>query len=202
MRMRRAQFWLFVFNFMLLLNQPVLRADSQFSIKPTGFLKFGAVAASRAVDSFGNTNMSAPTVASSSNALGSNLARGTFQIAQSRFGAWIDQGKVKGHLEFDLIDFAKASPVTQIFPRLRIADLDYQIDDSQTVSFGQDWDLFASPYRPFTYNFVGFFFQSGNVGFMRNQVTYSLQASQGLQLVELPRKNGQSAKRLVTPRTG
>lgn len=157
----------------------LLKADSEFKFKPYGFIRANVIGASRAVDSFGNTNMSSPVAVTPSSNANSGLARDSFQVSQSRIGTWIEHETVVGRLEFDFIDFTKASPTTQSVPRLRIANIDYHMDSHQTLSAGQDWDLFSSPAKPFTYNYVGLYFYTGNVGFMRQQVRYSYRTDSG-----------------------
>ncbi len=70
-------------------------------------------------------NLSAPTNVSPSSVADSQRGRDSFQVAQSRLGLLIENGRVAAHFEFDFIDFSKASPTTQAVPRLRIANLDY-----------------------------------------------------------------------------
>jgi hypothetical protein len=136
-----------------------------------GFIRPIASFSSHAVESFSNPNMSAPTAAANP-ALASlpNDSRLSFQVAQSRFGIWIgEKSPLRGHIEFDFIDFAKSSPTVQALIRLRIAAVEFQPIEKLTLIAGQDWDLNA-PINPHGMNFVGGHFQSGNTGFMRNQL--------------------------------
>ena len=73
-----------------------------------------------------------------------------------------------GRLEVDFFDSTKASPTTQMNPRLRIASVTY-IRDSYRLIVGQDWDLF-SPVNGFTVSHVGMYFMAGNSGFIRQQL--------------------------------
>lgn len=142
---------------------PIIRAYAL--IKPT------FIVTSAAVESFGQPNASASTAAGNPvlAAMADEPAT-TWQAAQSRIGFWFDEkGPVRGHLEFDFIDFTKASPTTGALPRLRIANVDWQLSDSLLLAAGQDWDLF-SPVNGYTHNLVGVAFQAGNTGFMRQQV--------------------------------
>jgi hypothetical protein len=127
--------------------------------------------AGAAVESFGNANASAPSAAA--NPALANLpdeSRLSFQVAQSRFGLWIgENSSVRGHLEFDFIDFARSSPTVQSVIRLRIASVEWSPMERLTLIAGQDWDLWA-PINPHGMNLVGGHFQSGNTGFMRNQL--------------------------------
>lgn len=124
-----------------------------------------------ALESFSNPNASAPTAAA--NPVLANLAdesRLTLQVAQTRFGFWINEpGELRGHLEFDFIDFGKASPTVQALLRLRIATVEWSPAKNFTIAAGQDWDL-PTPIAPFGLNLVGGNFQAGNTGFMRQQV--------------------------------
>ena len=149
----------------------------EWAFKPYGFIHANVTGASRGLDSFGNTNLSATTAVTPSSVANSDRARNSFQVAQSRLGTFIEYGRAVGHFEIDFIDFTKASPTTQALPRLRIANIDYKIDENQTLSLGQDWDLFAAPAKPFTYNIVGLYFHTGNVGFMKHQIRYQNRVS-------------------------
>lgn len=136
-----------------------------------GILKPTITFASDAVESFGNVNASAPTAAANPVLAGlRDERRLTFQAAQSRFGLWInEQGSYRGHVEFDFIDFAKASPTVQALVRLRIATVEWSPTSELTLVMGQDWDLDA-PVNAFGVNLVGTHFQAGNHGFMRHQL--------------------------------
>ena len=131
------------------------------------------VASTSAVESYGQPNAVAITAAG--NPILSNSpdnARYTFQAAQSRFGLWVNErGAVRGQLEFDFVDFAKASPTVASLPRLRIAKAEWAIGGGHSVALGQDWDLYA-PVNPHGINMVGALFQAGNSGFMRQQLKY------------------------------
>lgn len=155
----------------VLLSQTV-SADTETQFKVYGFLNADVIGSSAALSSFGNTNLSAPVAVAPSSTGDFGRARNSFQVAQSRIGSYLAYGHILGRLEIDFIDFTKASPVTQALPRLRIADAEYSFDSNHKITFGQDWDLFSSPAKPFTYNFVGLYFHTGNVGFMRQQIKY------------------------------
>ncbi|MET0286663.1 MAG: hypothetical protein ABW352_19440 [Polyangiales bacterium] len=136
-----------------------------------GILRPIASFSGRAVESFSNPNQSAATAAANP-ALAAlpNDARLSFQVAQSRFGMWFgEKTPLRGHIEFDFIDFARSSPTVQSLIRLRIATIEYDPIDKLTLIAGQDWDLF-SPINAHGMNLVGTHFQSGNTGFMRNQL--------------------------------
>ncbi len=127
--------------------------------------------AGHAVESFSNPNQSAPTAAANP-ALAAlpNDSRLSFQVAQTRFGMWIgEKTSLRGHVEFDFIDFTRSSPTVQSLIRLRIATIEYDPIAGLTLVAGQDWDLFA-PINAHGMNLVGTHFQSGNAGFMRNQL--------------------------------
>lgn len=152
---------------------PTTSSSSWFN--PYGFVKAGYIFSTRAVDSTqaGYTNLSCPTTARPDLTANDSKFRGSFQVAQTRFGTWIQKGEssVKGQLEFDLLDFAVASPTVHSKPRLRIAKVAYTPSKENEFNFGQDWDPF-SPFRPFSNGMMGILFQSGNVGFMRQQVKW------------------------------
>jgi hypothetical protein len=136
-----------------------------------GILKPTVTFSSAAVESYGNPNASAITAAA--NPVLANLpddARLTFQVAQTRFGLWVgEKTRLRGHLEFDFIDFVKSSPTVQALLRLRIAAVEWSITDKLVIAAGQDWDLDA-PINAFGVNLVGTQFLAGNHGFMRQQV--------------------------------
>lgn len=139
--------------------------------KPYGFLLPNIEVSSSAVESFSQPNMSAPTAAGNpSAAVAPDRARSTFEVAQSRLGTKIiPSDKVMGQVEIDFIDFTKASPTTAALSRLRIAKIEYSINENHRILFGQDWDLF-SPLGPHSMNFVGHYFEAGDGGFMRHQL--------------------------------
>ncbi|MBY0516330.1 MAG: hypothetical protein K2P81_05445 [Bacteriovoracaceae bacterium] len=152
----------------LTLAAPFAFAETTFT--PYGFIKVSGNYADKAVSSFNNVNMSAPTSAApeDSSRLHST-SRSSFQAAQSRFGAVMKKSdKLSARLEFDLIDFTKSSPTTQMYPRVRRALVNYKKED-WSFDIGQDWDLF-SPTTPYTYDIIGNYFNAGNSGFMRQQM--------------------------------
>jgi len=105
-------------------------------------LKADTTGSTRGIESFGNMSLISPTNASPSSV--NNSARGalTFQVAQSRVGTLIENGDIKGQLEFDFMNFGTASPTTQSHPRVRIMKVEYSINPNHKVSLGQEWDLF------------------------------------------------------------
>lgn len=140
-------------------------------IRVYGFLKPTVNLASGAVASFSQVNATAPTAAA--NPAYASLpthARLSFQMAQSRLGAWLNEaGVVRGHVEVDFIDFTKSTPTVAALPRLRIAAAEWHPTESFTLLAGQDWDL-IQPVNPHGLNYVGALFEAGNVGYMRQQV--------------------------------
>lgn len=150
---------------------PSVLATVLAAFRPYALLKPTVIVSSGGVESFSQPNASAITAAGNPVlATQADEARFTFQVAQSRAGLWLnEQGAVRGHLELDFIDFAKASPTVASLPRLRIARLDWRPSEHFMLSAGQDWDLHA-PVGPHGSNLVGVRFLSGNTGFMRQQV--------------------------------
>jgi hypothetical protein len=136
-----------------------------------GTFKPTLAVSARAVESFSNPNASAITAAA--NPVTAPLHRTprlSFQVAQSRFGFYVNEkGLLRAHLEIDFFDSAKATPTVASTPRLRIATVDWAPSEHFAMSFGQDWDLHA-PLNPYTTNLVGALFEAGNVGFMRQQI--------------------------------
>lgn len=149
-----------------------LAARAETIWKPYGFLLPSWMGATKGVESFSQPNSGAFTAAGNP-ALrrGDQDGNSSFQVAQSRLGVTVETSPtVAGTLEVDFIDFTKASPTTAANPRLRRAFVDWKAGEQWMVRFGQDWDL-ISPLAPHTYNVVGHYFESGDIGFMRLQLT-------------------------------
>lgn len=144
--------------------------DSKLKFGLYGFLLPTWTLSSAGVESFSQQNGGAYTAAANPVLQRSpDQARSTFQVAQSRFGFTLEPVKsARGRMEFDFIDFSKASPTTAALIRVRRAVIEADIDDSTMFRFGQDWDL-GSPTNPITFNPIGNYFQAGNIGFMRIQ---------------------------------
>ncbi len=138
-----------------------------------GFIKAGFILSTRAVDSAGNTNLSIPNVVHPDISPEDSDFRSSFQVAQSRFGLWIQKENypVKGQFELDFLDPKKSTPTVASLPRLRIAKIVYRASNEHEWTLGQDWDPF-SPFRPFSNGMIGILFQTGNVGFMRQQIKW------------------------------
>jgi hypothetical protein len=135
-----------------------------------GWIRASAIYSSGGVASFSNTNAVAPTHAAARTSVLDDTSRLSFQLQQSRIGTTLKKKDILARFEFDFVDFNKATPTTQMVPRVRIASVTYGWDN-QKVIIGQDWDLF-SPTSPFTYNYVGNYYLAGNSGFMRQQLQY------------------------------
>jgi hypothetical protein len=165
-----------------------------------GFIQPSWIGASTGVDSFSQPNMSAYTAASNP-VLDPNFnrAQSSFQVAQSRFGLLVKpEEKFSGRIEMDFVNFSKASPTTQALPRLRRASIDYKTSENVTFRFGQDWDLMQAQ-MPFTYNWVGHYFETGDIGFMRIQAMALVQSGDfehGF-AVGLPTSNGDPANNAI-----
>lgn len=141
-----------------------------------GFLRPVANFSVGALESFSQSNASAPTAAGNEAlALNPTASRLTMQVAQSRIGLWIhEDAPVRGHLEFDFIDFTRSTPTVASLPRVRIAAIEWKTTERVTFVAGQDWDL-VQPIMPHGLNFVGGLFQAGNTGFMRQQARVLVQ---------------------------
>jgi hypothetical protein len=146
--------------------------ESQLKKEIYGFILPNWTVGSGGAASFGQANLSAPTEAANpALAPYTHEAQSSFQYAQSRIGLLVHDGDTLGRLEFDFIDFSKASVTTKAVPRVRRAVIETKVGATKFF-FGQDWDVF-SPLSPFTYNWVGHYFRSGDVGFMRIQGGFS-----------------------------
>lgn len=142
-----------------------------FDVTTYGFIKASTMYSTKAVGSFNNVNMVAPTHAVPQGAPATESSRLSFQTQMTRIGLDLKKGdKVSAILEFDFVDFAKSSPTTQMVPRVRIVAVTYNSSVGKFV-IGQDWDLY-SPVNAYTFDYVGMYFLAGNTGFMRQQLQY------------------------------
>ncbi|MDH4469075.1 MAG: hypothetical protein QE271_13535 [Bacteriovoracaceae bacterium] len=142
-----------------------------FETEVYGFLKLSTIYSDKALASYNNINQSAPTHAVARTRQSEETSRLSFQAQQSRVGVKLKKGDhISGKMEFDFIDTNKSSPTVQMNPRVRIAQTTYH-DDKNQVIIGQDLDLF-SPVTSYTFDYVGGYFMSGNVGFFRQQLQY------------------------------
>lgn len=134
-----------------------------------GFILPSLIVSDHAVESYGRPNSVAYTAAGNPVlAKYPFQASQSFQVAQSRFGIKLyEKENIYGLLEFDFVDFNKSTPAVAALARLRRATINFK-NENFTFNLGQDWDLF-SPLAPYTYNFVGHYFSSGDLGFMRIQ---------------------------------
>lgn len=142
-------------------------------IKVYGILNTRVVASSGGVESYGQPNASAPTSAANS-VIGNaqDRRRLSFQAAQTRIGFKINESdNLSGQLEFDFVDFKKATPTVASTPRVRLAKVQYKMGGGHALVMGQDWDVHA-PVNPHGINLVGALFLAGNTGFIRQQVKY------------------------------
>lgn len=150
-------------------NQPLPLISGSF-LKFYGFLKASVITSDAAIESNSFQNMVAPSAAGNPEvSQHPNWASSSFQMAQTRFGMKTEGDSFfNGLLEFDILDFSKSTPTVAAIPRIRRAFVTAKQDD-WTYIIGQDWDI-VSPLAPTTFNLVGHYFQSGDIGFMRLQV--------------------------------
>jgi hypothetical protein len=133
-----------------------------------GFIKAATIFSDAPMASYRNINLTAPTHALPHSVIREQGSRLSFQTQQTRFGIGIAKAPTTGRLEFDFVDFSKASPTTQMVPRVRVASITHHWDHN-TVIVGQDWDFF-SPVTGMSFNHIGNYFLAGNTGFMRPQL--------------------------------
>lgn len=146
-----------------------VQVRAQVEWKPYGFILPTWIGSNQGIESFSQPNGGAHTAAlNPAFRKSQGDGQAAFQISQSRLGFQGVTGGVTGTFEFDFIDFAKATPQTAANPRLRRAFIEWKDGDSWKFKAGQEWDL-ASPLAPYTYNLVGHYFESGDIGFMRIQ---------------------------------
>jgi len=141
-----------------------------FDTEVYGFLKASAEYSDKALASYNNINLSAPTHTVAQTRSLDKSSRTTFQAQQSRIGFNLKKEQIFSKFEFDFIDFNKSSPTTQMNPRVRIASVTYAWDNNKVI-IGQDWDMF-SPVTTYTFDYVGLYFLAGNAGFMRQQAQF------------------------------
>lgn len=142
-----------------------------FDVGAYGFVKASAIYADKALGSYNNINLSAPTHAVARTRSDDKFSRMSFQTQQSRVGFNLKKGTdTTAKMEFDFIDFSKSSPTTQMNPRVRILSVTHNWGNNRVI-IGQDWDMF-SPVTTFTFDYVGLYFMAGNTGFMRQQAQF------------------------------
>ncbi len=139
-------------------------------IEVYGFIKAAGTGSTRGVESLGRNNFVAYTAAANPVVTAHpNHGSMAMQVQQSRLGVKTTfESDLAGTIEFDFVDFNKSTPTVASQVRLRRAFVTYAPDSEWSFNVGQDWDLF-SPYAPYSYNFIGHYFLSGDVGFMRLQ---------------------------------
>lgn len=147
-----------------------LAAKEKIDIELYGIVKASILHSNQAINSFSNINLSAPTSASEYEKSSVDREdRTSFQVVQSRFGINSKiNTKVSSIMEFDFINFSQSSPTTTSRPRLRRALISYKLNDNYTIQVGQDWDIFSA-FSPMSFNYIGNYNNSGNIGFMRQQ---------------------------------
>lgn len=164
----KSRFSILAFTFLI---QSSMALASDFSPQFYGFIKASVVGSDGALDSNGFNNMSAPNSAANPVlATQPNWGRSSFQYTQSRFGLKMGQVEdTQALLEFDFMDFQKSTPTTQSLIRVRRALISHHLDESWRIQGGLDLDL-VSPLHPTSFNYVGHYFLSGDLGFMRLQL--------------------------------
>ncbi len=148
--------------------------ESGLPIKIYGFILPTFIQTSGAVESLSQPNSSAFTAAGNPVLTGSyepSDSRLSFQVQQSRFGFNIGKDKIRGTFEFDFFNAQNPTPTAGSLLRLRRAFGQFFFSETDSVVAGQDWDVFA-PLIPHTYNLIGHFYMSGDLGFMRQQLVW------------------------------
>ena len=147
-----------------------LETNPSLKLAPYGFVKANYLGSNHSLDSFGNTNLSAPTTVHPNTDFEPNHYQSSMQVQQSRLGLWLEtNSKIKAQTEIDFFNAQLASGTTGAHPRLRIAKIVYKPTETYELIVGQDWDI-INQLNPFTYNIIGQNFNSGDAGFMRQQV--------------------------------
>ena len=144
------------------------------SVRASGIIKPEMIY-STGVETFGKNTLVAPTAAAHPIVDPNNDEwRQSFQLQQSRFSLHVGEGSgLEGHAEIDFVDagFAKSSPIQGATLRVRLAYINYEIAEHQTLMAGQNWDIF-SPLNPTMMNYVAVAYQAGNSAFLRPQFAY------------------------------
>ena len=179
-------------------------SGDRLEVKSYGFFLPKYIMASAGLVTFATHQMQhqnevAPSAAAVGDLSNNSRARSTWQLGQSRFGVVFGYGpQLSGTLEVDFVNnvSAASSEFTLLAPRLRLAKIDYRISPTFAITFGQDWDIFNGGVGGYTYNTVGNYYQSGNVGFLRQQFIVKLGENQGWGLalaLGMPQKNDQTS---------
>lgn len=148
----------------------------ELSAKIYGFIKADYLHASNAVTTFGvGENLLAPTTAKRRVQFDDSHARSQISANQSRFGIAPKVGdRLTGKIEMDFVGgYSASQPNTATVVRMRLAYLDYQLAKGVHVFAGQNWDIF-SPLNPSVYNVTGVLFTEGNVGWIREQLGFTI----------------------------
>jgi hypothetical protein len=154
---------------------PITDDDDYWQLSFYGFIKSDYILASDAVTSYSRENLVAPNMAKRQVQFDDSQQRGNISVQETRIGFKSQLGEsLRGFIEIDFIDFQKSNPNVNVNPRLRQATLSYDFTKNFGIFFGQRWDIF-SPLNPDTYNIINSLFQTGNVGWMREQIGLTFQ---------------------------
>ena len=156
---------------------PITDSDDYWQLSFYGFIKSDYILASRAVTSYGRENLVAPNMAKRIVQFDDSQQRGNISVQETRIGFKSQLGEnLRGFIEIDFIDFQKSNPNVNVNPRLRQATISYDFSKNFGIFFGQRWDIF-SPLNPDSYNIINSLLQTGNVGWMREQIGLTFRAS-------------------------
>jgi hypothetical protein len=149
---------------------PITDEDDYWQLSFYGFIKSDYIIADSAVLSYGRENLVAPNMSKRVVQFDDAQQRGNISVQETRIGFRSQLGdSLKGFIEMDFIDFQKSNPNVNVNPRLRQAAISYDFNKRFGIFMGQKWDIF-SPLNPDTYNVINSLFQTGNVGWMREQI--------------------------------
>ncbi len=157
-----------IFLFLVLILRQNCWAEEN-SLNFYGFLLLNSTTSVNAVDSLGRNNLVAyNSAANPVLAAYPSRSSNSFQAQQSRLGLKTKfEENIEALVEIDFVDFNKSTPAVASQPRLRQLKVSWG-EDNWSFHVGQQWDLF-SPLAPTTYNYIGHYFLSGDLGFMRLQ---------------------------------
>lgn len=152
---------------------PITDEDEYWRLSFYGFIKGNYILSSHSVLSYGRENLVAPNMAKRRVQFDDSQQRSNISVNETRIGFKSELGdKLKGYIEMDFIDFQKSNANVNVNPRLRQATFTYSYNDHLDIFIGQRWDIF-SPLNPDTYNIINSLFQTGNVGWMREQIGFN-----------------------------
>lgn len=168
-------FFLLVFSLSIFAKEKEKSEKSK--TKLYGFAKMDIGYADKAALSYGNNNLTAPTMAKRRSSASDNSPRWVGFPGPSRIGLIHSfHPKVKGVIELDFMDFSLSNGNVNTRPRVRQLFVSYKPNRRWEIFGGQFWDIF-SPLNSHTFNTIALFFETGNIGWQRSQFGFGYKLS-------------------------